>query len=152
MAESVFGRRDGEIPDFYNGNIDLDRRDVFVPPSGQYIQTEYSAGYDPNGNDPKMRDKVNIAIPQVVNGQLVPYDKAVSHFRNTGEHLGIRNRRDDESVDDFYKRTDNQDRLVHERQNEYYNHGEGQKKNPLSSFYDPKWKGAGITLRNELGL
>ena len=135
MAQSKFA-----IPEFYNGNIDLDNRQVSVNKDEGYIQTEYSTGFDPHENDPEMRDKFNIGIPQIINGELVGYDQAVKNFYKTGEHLGIRERGSDENASAFYKRIDGQDMKIHERQDAYYNQGEGRKLNPLSELYEPKGK------------
>ena len=80
-GQSVFGRKSNEIPAHYNGNIDLNNRKVYVPPSREYIQTEESMSFDPNENDPELRGKYNVAIPKVVDGKLLETDgEAIQSF------------------------------------------------------------------------
>ena len=106
-------------PEFadYPGNIDLNNRKVYHNPNGS-IQTEYSIGvaFDPG-------DNYSINIPTIVNGKPVSANEAKDHFMKTGEHLGVSYRNPGESVDDFYKRVDQQSTALHERQDAYYNKG-----------------------------
>ena len=115
MADKVI-----PIPDFYTGNIDLNNRQVYVPPSKDYIQTEYSTGisFDPG-------DTYSISVPRIVDGQKISEDAARAHFLATGEHLGLSERAPNESPADFYNRVGQQDNALHERQAEYYLRGPG---------------------------
>ena len=134
-SQSIFGRKDNEIPFYYNGNIDLNNRKVYAPPGEDYIQTEESMSFDPNENDPELRGKFNVAIPRIVDGKPVGEGEAIDSFFKTGEHLGVRERIDGESDSDFYGRTDAEDMATHNRQDQYYNHGNGRTKNPKSMFF-----------------
>lgn len=107
------------IPSFYNGNIDLNKRQIYVRPDG-YIQTEHSLG---TGFDPG--DKYSISIPTIVNGQPVSDAEAKKHFMNTGEHLGVTYRDNNESVAGFYNRVNELANVIHERQDAYYHKGPG---------------------------
>lgn len=106
-------------PEFadYPGNIDLNNRKVYHNPNGS-IQTEYSIGvaFDPG-------DNYSINIPTIVDGKPVSTNEAKDHFMKTGEHLGVSYRKPGESIDDFYKRVDQQSTTLHERQDTYYNKG-----------------------------
>ena len=103
-----------KIPDWYNGNIDLDNRELYRHPDG-YIQTEHSFGtaFDPG-------DNYRIRLPQIVNGQPIGIDAARKHFADTGEHLGYDYRNENEPVSAFHDRIDKKDNIIHERQADRY--------------------------------
>ena len=116
-------------PEFadYPGNIDLNNRKVYHNPNGS-IQTEYSIGvaFDPG-------DNYSINIPTIVDGKPVSTSEAKDHFMKTGEHLGVSYRKPGESVDDFYKRVDQQSTALHERQDAYYNKNKIAEDNSLAA-------------------
>jgi len=116
MADSAFGNTGNiPIPDWYNGNIDLDNRQIYKHPDG-YIQTEHSIG---TGFDPG--DKYSIRLPQIINGKPVANEQAArDYFMKTGEHLGIDWRGENETPSSFYKRTDDRSNAIHERQAQFY--------------------------------
>ena len=62
------------------GNIDLSARPIVWNPDGSYSTVDsMSIG----------TDEGEVLIPTVVNGQHLKPKEAVSHYKNTGEHLGI---------------------------------------------------------------
>ena len=107
------------IPANYNGNIDLNNRQVYQHPDG-YIQTEHSIGaaFDPG-------DQYSLSLPTIVNGQPVTDEAARQNFFNTGEHLGVTHRGLEETPEAFYARVNAEAQALHERQAEYYLRGPG---------------------------
>ena len=68
------------IGQYGKGNIDLNNRKVARNTDGS-ISTEYSTTVGFDGK--------SYLIPTVVDGKVVSTDKAIDHFRKTGENLGV---------------------------------------------------------------
>jgi hypothetical protein len=104
------------VPDWYNGNIDLDQRKVYTRPEDGMIQTEESidVSFDPG-------DKYTVRIPKVIDGNK-PVDRAAAekHFFETGQHLGVTHRAEGETVQDFYNRVNAASIGLHNRQEQMY--------------------------------
>jgi len=112
MADSAF--KDTPIPDWYNGNLDLNQREIYRHPDG-YIQTEHSIGSNFDGND-----DYRVRLPQIIGGKPVGWQAAEKNFFDTGEHLGVDFRRQNETPSAFHQRVDGKDIALHERQAKYY--------------------------------
>ena len=89
-----------------NGNIDINHREVLRNSDGS-ISTEQSITIT---TDEDGKEKY-VVIPTVIDGILVPNDKAVEHYEETGENLG---KFDSEQDSEKYAE------YLHERQEQFY--------------------------------
>ena len=89
-----------------NGNIDINHREVLKNSDGS-ISTEQSITITTNEDG---KEKY-VVIPTVIDGILVPNDKAVEHYEETGENLG---KFDSEQDSEKYAE------YLHERQEQFY--------------------------------
>jgi soluble lytic murein transglycosylase-like protein len=89
------------------GNIDLTKRAVAKNSDGS-ISTVRSMGVNIDGKE--------VLIPTVINGRLVSDDEAISHYKKTGENLG---------VFDSAKASDAYAEKLHEQQKKMYGNAAG---------------------------
>ena len=64
------------------GNIDLNNRKIVYNPDGSF-STESSFSVNIDGNE--------VILPTIINGKRVSQQEAITHYYQTGEHLGIFN-------------------------------------------------------------
>jgi len=64
----------------YTGNIDLAKRPIVNNKDGS-ISTERSMSFNLDGKE--------VLIPTIINGKKVSQEKAIAHFKKTGENLGM---------------------------------------------------------------
>lgn len=107
----------------YYGNIDLDKRQVYMNPETGQMQTEYSKSFGfktPEG-------LVEVVLPTIVNGKPVNDEAAVAHYNKTGQHLGKFNINEwqkanpDTDMKQFYKYVSDYANNIHNRQDKRYN-------------------------------
>lgn len=78
------------------GNINLNGRPVVANKDGSYsTEKSFSIG----------TDEGETLIPQVVNGKMLSQEDATTHFKKTGEHMGVFDT--PEHADDYAQKTHN---------------------------------------------
>ena len=109
--------------DEYYGNIDLDKRKVYINPETRQIQTEHSRSFAFGSED----NPVEVLLPTIVEGRPVSDEQAIQHYQNTGQHLGEFNRNawlkanPQLDMNAFYKFVNEYANSIHERQDKRYN-------------------------------